>query len=66
MIFREISLTFVTKMPHPTLTCRVGCARSNIITKELQSFVYEDNQGALKIANQDAKYLPRTKHLAIK
>ena len=37
-----------------------------MITKQLQSYVYKDNQGALEIANQDAKYRPRTKYIAIK
>jgi hypothetical protein len=65
-LLRELSSTFTPQTPHPTLTRRVGRARSNVITKQLQSYVYEDNQGALEIANQDAKYRPRTKHIAIK
>ena len=65
-LLREISSTFVTATPHKTLTRRVGRARCNVITKQLQSYVYKDNQGALEIANQDAKYRPRTKHIAIK
>jgi hypothetical protein len=58
MLLHGISSTFVTQTPHPTLTHCVGRARCNVITKELQSYIYEDNQGALKIANQDAKYQP--------
>ena len=50
-LLREISSTFVTATPHPTLTPRVGRARCKVITKQLQSCVYEDNQGALNIQN---------------
>lgn len=39
-----------TQAPTQVLDCRLCC--------QLQSLVYEDNQGALEIANQEAQYRP--------
>ena len=50
--------------PHPALTS--STAQSLIVAKQLQSIIFEDNTGALEIANQDSQYRPRTKHISIK
>jgi hypothetical protein len=37
-----------------------------MLGKQHQSIVYEDNTGALEIANSDLQYCPHTKHILIK
>jgi hypothetical protein len=37
-----------------------------MLCKQHQSIVYEDNTGALEIANSDLQYRPPTKHISIK
>lgn len=57
---------FEPPVSHPTLTRSGPDAKGFILCKQHQSVVYEDNTGALEIANQASQYRPRTKHISIK
>jgi hypothetical protein len=40
----KISSTFTPQTLHSTSTCHVGCTGSNIITKQIQSYMYDNCQ----------------------
>jgi hypothetical protein len=64
-LLTEIS-RFQPPAQHPTLT-RVGTNdKPHMLCKQHRTKVFEDNAGALEIANQDSQYRPRTKHISIK
>ena len=64
-LLSEIS-KFRPPAQHPTLTKPGKTETTFLMCKQHQSIVYEDNTGALEIANQDSQYRPRTKHISIK
>ena len=64
-LLSEVS-RFKPPAAHPTLTKSGSPANTPMLCKQHQSIVYEDNTGALEIANQDSQYRPRTKHISIK
>ena len=61
----EIS-QFKPAKSHPTLTRSESKTDGVILCKQHQSVVFEDNAGALEIANRDSQHRPRTKHISIK
>ena len=64
-LLQEIS-KFRLATAHPTLTKPSTDEMTPLLCKQHQSIVYEDNTGALEIANQDSQHRPRTKHISIK
>ena len=64
-LLNEVS-KFRPPAEHPTLTKTGQDKTTPMLCKQHQSIVYEDNTGALEIANQDSQYRPRTKHISIK
>ena len=64
-LLQEIS-KFRPATAHPTLTKPSTDETTPLLCKQHQSIVYEDNTGALEIANQDSQHCPRTKHISIK
>jgi hypothetical protein len=64
-LLSEVS-KFQPPAAHPTLTRTGKDETTPLLCKQHQSIVYEDNTGALEIANQESQYRPRTKHISIK